>query len=149
MNLEDLPRVGIAGIIFSPESKILLGKRIDNKNPHGNGVWQFPGGHLKRNEDYCDGVLREIKEETGLSEGIQLVKNSPVESTNDISKISGTHYVTLFFEARYSGTEAPSVMESDKCESWRWYDWKDIESMKSELFLPIQNLIDLGYRPFR
>ena len=38
--------------------KILIGNE--------NGVFQFPGGHLEKNESYNDCLKREILEETGI-----------------------------------------------------------------------------------
>lgn len=44
------------------EDKVLMINR--KKNWTG---WSFPGGHLEENESVIDCVIREIKEETGLS----------------------------------------------------------------------------------
>ena len=140
---QEIPRVGVATIILTNYKKVLLGKRIDKKNPHGDGRWQFPGGHLHYGESFKEGALREVIEETGLD--VEINSENPLHVTNDISEISGTHYTTLFFEATHvSGV--PRVMEPEKCESWKWYDWSDLPE---PLFLPIQNLIKQGYSPFR
>ena len=46
------------------EGKILLIKR--KKNPFAN-LWALPGGHLDFNETLEEAVIREVKEETGLT----------------------------------------------------------------------------------
>ena len=38
----------------------------DRKNPDWPGM-TFPGGHVEREESFVDSVIREVKEETGLS----------------------------------------------------------------------------------
>lgn len=47
-------------IIFDKEKGILLEKRSDN------GQWCIPGGALELGEEPEEGLLREVKEETGL-----------------------------------------------------------------------------------
>ena len=47
-------------IVLDADSRILLGKRMDN------GLWANPGGHVDDNETFEDGALRELREETGL-----------------------------------------------------------------------------------
>ncbi len=50
------------GIVFSPDSKqVLLIKRCDVP------VWVFPGGGIEDGETPEEAVVREVKEETGLS----------------------------------------------------------------------------------
>lgn len=55
--------VSIDAIIIK-DDKILLIKR--GKEPH-EGLWALPGGHLDWNETLKDAVIREVKEETGLT----------------------------------------------------------------------------------
>lgn len=50
----------IAKVAIQHGDKVLMGKRRDN------GKWTFPGGHLEPDEDYLQGALREVQEETGL-----------------------------------------------------------------------------------
>ncbi|OGF20697.1 hypothetical protein A2316_02780 [Candidatus Falkowbacteria bacterium RIFOXYB2_FULL_38_15] len=56
--------IGVFGIIFDKQNKILLCHRRDYD------LWNLPGGGLKPGESILDGVKREIKEETGLDVNI-------------------------------------------------------------------------------
>ena len=48
-------------IVFDEKNKtILLERRTDN------GMWCIPGGALELGEDFIDGLIREVKEETNL-----------------------------------------------------------------------------------
>ncbi len=47
------------------EGKFLLVKRSDQE-PNFPGKWMYPGGKVEIGEDALQGLLREIKEETGL-----------------------------------------------------------------------------------
>ncbi len=47
------------------DGKFLLVKRSDNEANYP-GKWIYPGGKVEKGEDAIQGLLREIKEETGL-----------------------------------------------------------------------------------
>lgn len=58
----DRPILGVGAVIFFG-GKVLLVKR--GKEP-GYGKWSIPGGAVELGETLKEGVLREVKEETGL-----------------------------------------------------------------------------------
>lgn len=119
------------------DNKVLLGKR---KNAHGEGSWSFSGGHLEFNETWEDCAERETMEETGLR--IKNIRFGTV--TNDIFEAEDKHYITIFMLAAYTFGEA-RVMEPDKCEEWKWFNWN---MLPRPLFIPIQNLLKTNYIPF-
>jgi 8-oxo-dGTP diphosphatase len=129
------PLIGV-GVVVIKQGRVLLGKR---KGSHGAGKWSFPGGHLELGESISMCAQRELKEETGLeAENFQFV-----EFTNDIFKKENLHYITLFVKTEISFGE-PEIREPDKCIQWQWFKW---ENLPEALFLPVQNLVDNGYRP--
>jgi 8-oxo-dGTP diphosphatase len=56
----------------------------------------------------------------------------------------GRHYITLFAIAEDDGGVA-EVREPEKCAAWAWFRW---DSLPEPLFLPIINLLRLGFSPF-
>ncbi len=75
--------------------RILLQKRVKND-------WQgyaLPGGHVEPGESFVDAVIREVKEETGLTVSrprLAGIKQFPIE---------GGRYVVLLFKAdQFTGT---------------------------------------------
>ena len=52
--------VAVVGVIVSPSGLVLAARRRDN------GRWEPPGGVLESGERFEDGVVREIREETGV-----------------------------------------------------------------------------------
>jgi 8-oxo-dGTP diphosphatase len=139
------PRVGVA-VIVCHEGRVLVGQRIGPA--HGSGTWQFPGGHLEPFELVEACATREVREETGLS--VRVVAQGPyVNAIFDDAR----HYVTLFVVAEVVTDTSdatgvvppePELREPDKCAEWRWCAW---DAMPTPHFLPITQLLALGYRP--
>lgn len=82
--------VGALGIIFNEEKKILLFKNMYNKPE-----WGLPGGYLKAKEKPEDGLIREVREESGLN----------IETENLITVLSdeGASRITLVYLAKIVG----------------------------------------------
>jgi len=57
--------VAVKGFIIN-NKKILLIKRAKN-DIHAPAVWEVPGGRIETGENPIDGLVREVKEETGLN----------------------------------------------------------------------------------
>jgi 8-oxo-dGTP diphosphatase len=53
------PMIGVAGIAFDAECRVLLVKGDDRG-------WSVPGGRVERGERLVDACVRELREETGL-----------------------------------------------------------------------------------
>jgi 8-oxo-dGTP diphosphatase len=123
------PRIGVAVIVRRGDT-VLLGRR--RSTSHGDGVWQFPGGHLEWGESVFDCARREAREETGLD----VVVDGQGPWTNDRFVREDTHYVTLFV-LTHSDNGEPQRCEPDKCDEWRWCTW---DALPEPLFLPIQHL---------
>jgi 8-oxo-dGTP diphosphatase len=59
--MTDIPCVG--AVVFDTEGRLLLVKRA---NPPAQGKWSLPGGRQEAGESPEQGVVREVREETGL-----------------------------------------------------------------------------------
>lgn len=58
---------GAGVLVIDKEGRMLLGRRSDS------GQWATPGGHVEEGEEFSEGAIRELKEETGI------VGKNPVE----------------------------------------------------------------------
>jgi len=54
---------GAEAVCIDERGRVLLGRRA---NDPGKGLWDLPGGFLHEDELPLDGLLREVREETGL-----------------------------------------------------------------------------------
>lgn len=123
------PHIGVGAMVWNGD-RLLLGKRI---SAHSENSWQFPGGHLEFGETVEACARREVEEEAG----IKICNIVPSGFTNAVFIDADKHYVTLFVSSEYDSGEL-TVMEPDKCEQWRWFQW---DSLPEPLFLPIRNFL--------
>jgi 8-oxo-dGTP diphosphatase len=130
--------VGV-GVLVVHQGLLLLGKR---RGSHGAGHWAPPGGRLEFGEALEDCACRELAEETGLA--ARQVELGPY--TNDVFITDGgiaQHFLTVYVVAR-SPQGTPRNLEPEKCEGWAWFGW---DALPAPLFLPMQNLLRIGWRP--
>lgn len=90
-------RPGVAAIIQNEEAKILLQRRSDN------GQWGLPGGSVEIGESLCDAIIREVREETGLT--VEVVRLVGVYSDPKIQIVrypdgNVVHYISSVFACR-------------------------------------------------
>lgn len=97
-------------------NKILL---QDRKKEDWRGL-TLPGGHVEKGEAFLDAVIREIKEETGLTiihPNLCGIKQFPTDDDE--------RYIVLLFQANQFTGE---LMSSDEGEM-RWIDRDELTSM--------------------
>ncbi len=122
--MTNITKVGIGVAIFkhySFNTQVLLGRR---KGSHGEGEWSFPGGHLEYMESFEDCALREIAEEVGHD---FKVKNFKVVSLINLVDYAPKHYIDIGLMCEWVSGE-PIVMEPDKCQEWKWFDFDVLPS---------------------
>ncbi len=127
-----LYRSGIGIMLINSDKEIFVGKRIDNHSD----AWQMPQGGLDAGESEDEAMVRELKEETGISE-----KNIKI-----LHKSQGHFYYNLpyklqkkFWGGKYLGQRQRWYLaefigdENDvniKTEDPEFSDWKWIEREK-------------------
>ena len=90
-------RPGVAAIIFNGEGRILLQQRSDN------GLWGLPGGSVEIGESVRDAIVREVREETGLT--VEVVRLIGVYSDPTVQIVryadgNVVHYISSVFACR-------------------------------------------------
>lgn len=103
-------------------SKILV---INRKKKDWPGL-TLPGGHVEKNEDFNESVIREVKEETGLS-----IKNPILCGIEEFKTNKEDRYIMLFYKTnKFSG----KIKSSKEGETF-WVDKKDLNKHKLSLDL--------------
>jgi 8-oxo-dGTP diphosphatase len=123
-------KVGTA-VIVRKDGFLLMQKR---RGSHGSGTWSVPGGHIEFGESPEECVIRETKEETGVTIGNVRF----IGMINDVMAAEGKHYVTLWFEADHVSGE-PTVVAPQETESVGWHP---IDDMPEPRFVMFENLLN-------
>lgn len=92
-------RVGAFAVIFDDEGKVLVSRRVDS------GWFNLPGGGVDPGESAPEGLVREVREETGLEVEVgQLV---------GVYSKPQKHEMVLVFRARVTGGALSPSDEAD------------------------------------
>ena len=104
------------------EDKILV---LDRKKKDWPGL-TFPGGHVRKDEDFCASVIREVKEETGLT-----IKKPLLCGIEEFKTEDKDRYLMLFYKTdKFSGK-----LKSSKEGEVFWIERKDLGKYKLSLDL--------------
>ncbi len=119
------PNVGV--ILFRPDGRVWLGRRVGQPGPHN---WQFPQGGVDAGEDLEAAARRELEEETGVT-SVALLAQAPERITYDFPPgYGGTKRARGFagqeqtwFAFRFDGQDAEVALDRHaeiEFDAWRW-----------------------------
>ena len=98
---------------------------IDRKKKDWPGL-TFPGGHVEKNENFNDSVIREVKEETGLK-----IKKPILCGIEEFKTKKEDRYIMLYYKTdNFSGK-----IKSSKEGEVFWIKRKDLDKYKLSLDL--------------
>ena len=102
----------VSKVMIIDKDKVLL--LLRSKNSHWKPLyWDFPGGHLKNDEDWAEGAIRETKEETDLDiSGLQEISVENIEKR-----------LKFFKTSDFSGKITLDTVENED------YMWLKVEEM--------------------
>ena len=138
------PCVGM--VIFNPEGKVWLGRRIKQK---GDYQWQFPQGGIDKGETAEYAAIRETSEETGIS----VQKLSPlgsiqselfydypasVQATPRTKKWRGQRQ--MWFAVRFNGTTKDVNLKAYKTQEFSEWRWGELAETP-ELIVPFKRKV--------
>lgn len=89
----------------------------------GDGVWEFPGGRLHAGESPREGLMREIREELGVSVHV----GEPVDLIRSYHGQSKTWQVFVAYVCTI--TEGEIVMDTSELEELRWVSREELQTL--------------------
>ena len=129
---EDLFQLGIKALITNSEGKILLLKVNSEKlkNYKGEPYWDIPGGRIHRHASILDTLIREIKEETDISEIISMHHLTTVISNIRIP-LDGTDTGLILSVYVCKINDPINITLSDEHTEYRWSSSKEAVELLS------------------
>jgi mutator protein MutT len=133
------PLVGVGAVIVH-EGRVLLVRR---GNEPMKGHWTLPGGLLELGESLSDGVMREVREETGLNvEVVELI--DLLERIHRHETRVRYHYVIADYLCRVAGGQLQAASDADAA---RWAERAEWNSHSALQIDPITaRVIEAGWK---
>ncbi len=104
-------------MVYDEKGNVLVQNRVD---PEWGGI-TFPGGHVEKGESFTDSVIREIREETGLT-----IRPPRICGVKQFFLEDGTRYVVLCYKTCHFTGQLTSSLEGQMS----WVRLEDMENMK-------------------
>jgi putative (di)nucleoside polyphosphate hydrolase len=143
-------RKGVGVILLNSKNKVFVAKRIDNPK----NFWQMPQGGVDNNEDFLSAALRELKEETSIS-NVKLIQELDGMTTYELpNNLLGIIWRGKYrgqkqkwFLMRFIGNDNEINLKTKHPEflEWRWIEIDEITNFvvdfKFEIYQIIKNKV--------
>jgi len=116
------PLLGVGALIFD-EDQVLL---VERGKPPLEGYWSLPGGLVEAGERLEDAVVREVKEETGLTVTAGRLATVFERIMPDAEGQCEYHYVLVDF---YCSILGGTLKAGDDSKSTRWFTRAEVAAL--------------------
>ncbi|MBW4437720.1 MAG: NUDIX domain-containing protein [Pleurocapsa minor GSE-CHR-MK-17-07R] len=107
--------VGVGAIIVREDGCVFMAQR-GPKARNERGLWEFPGGSVEFGETLRDALVREMREEFGVT----IEVGALLTVTDHILPEEGQHWVSPSYVCRIV-EGAPVILEPEKCAAIGWF----------------------------
>jgi len=135
----ETPLVGVGAVIVE-DGRVLLVRR--GHEPM-KGHWSLPGGMLELGESLAEGVVREVREETGLTvEPVELIEL--LDRIHRLGERVQYHYVIADYLCRVAGGAMQAASDADAAKWVERAEWNSHSALKLD---PITaRVIEMGWQ---
>jgi len=144
---KNLPlRSGVGIVLLNKDNKVFVAKRIDNPK----NFWQMPQGGVNKDENFFNAALRELKEETDIT-NVSLIKeidgytsyNLPDHLLGIIWKGKYKGQIQKWFIMRFNGKESEINLKTNYPEflEWKWIELDKITDVVVDFKLDVYKII--------
>ncbi len=130
----DREREPVVGAILTNMCLITDGERLVMEERIGKDYrgWILPGGHVEADESLADSVIREMREETGLT-----IAHPRLRGVKDWIREDGSRYVVFF----YIATEFSGTLTASEEGAVRWVRYDELDGLN--VIWNVREVIDL------
>ena len=114
-------QVGIKGLVFNDEGKLLL-----IQEP--NGKWELPGGRIEHGETFHETLKREIKEEMGVE--CEVLDEQPYWAWHH-QMDDGRWKILLGFRTRLTSFD---FIKTEECVDSKFFDKQELMELGDKLY---------------
>ena len=144
---KNLPlRTGVGIVLLNKDNKVFVAKRIDNPKD----FWQMPQGGVDKDENFFNAALRELEEETSIT-NVSLIKeiegytsyNLPNHLLGIIWKGKYKGQIQKWFLMRFNGKESEINLKTNYPEflEWKWIELEKITEIVVDFKLEVYKII--------
>jgi len=144
---KNLPlRSGVGVVLLNKDNKVFVAKRIDNPK----NFWQMPQGGVDKDENFFNAALRELEEETSIT-NVSLIKeidgytsyNLPNHLLGIIWKGKYKGQIQKWFLMRFNGKESEINLKTNYPEflEWKWIELEKITDVVVDFKLDVYKII--------
>lgn len=120
--IPEVPTHAAAVAIINDEQKVLLMKRVDYGNGHGND-WVFPGGATDLGETIDQTAYREVYEESGIELDLEKNKLFPLASYITSPDAFGVKHDLIIYITKYNADQpSPYIASPAEMTDFGWFD---------------------------
>ncbi|NKB43534.1 MAG: RNA pyrophosphohydrolase [Alphaproteobacteria bacterium] len=149
-------RRGVGIVLLNNDGQVFVAQRIDTKEP----AWQMPQGGIDKGEDPLTAAVRELKEETGITNATLIAETNdwlrydlPPDLQTKMWKGKYLGQEQKWYLMRFTGTDDEINLDTKHPEfsEWKWTDLRTIPELivefKRDLYWQIVDAFADHVRP--
>ncbi|NHO31692.1 RNA pyrophosphohydrolase [Acetobacter fallax] len=154
-------RRNVGGVIFNTSGQVFVARRTDMPGAGGGadeGVWQCPQGGIDDGEQPEVAVLREVREETGMT-SLVVLGEYPDWLSYDlpahlIGKALGGRFrgqTQKWFALRFAGDESEIRLDLQahrEFDAWKWVELTELPLLNTGFKKPVYEKLAAGFARF-